>query len=227
MKNFLGKRLLFVTAHPDDESYAVAGTIMRNYKAGGQSFLICATLGEKGKSHLKKKVTNAALKKIRKDELVKVQQLLKIHSVKLLGLSDTKLKDQQVQLYKKVRQAVSKTPCDYILSFGPDGLTGHQDHIAIGAVATKVAREFKIPFVSFHTPPSYYKHQNLINRRRRFGVYTKKQVIPKTNLKIKIDPHLKRRAIGLHKSQFTKDPFALIPKEVVKDLLNYEYFTVQ
>jgi len=60
MKRFpLGKRLLVVTAHPDDESFLASGTMLANANAGGNNFVFCATLGERGKSHLEQAVTEA------------------------------------------------------------------------------------------------------------------------------------------------------------------------
>jgi len=226
MKSFLGQRLLVLTAHPDDESYAIAGTIIKNRQAGGQCFLICATLGERGKSHLKKQVTNAQLKKIREAELKKVARFLAIDKVKVLHWPDTKLANRKRELQRELEKLTKKLHFDSIFSFGPDGLSGHKDHITVGAVAKKIAQRRKVPFVAFGAPPSYYKYRKLISRRRKFGVYTKKWVDFRPNLKIKIDPKQKLQAIKLHQSQYTKNPLAHIPAQVVRDLLNYEYFEI-
>ncbi len=68
------------TAHPDDEGIA-AGTMYANHQAGGETVLICATYGEERESHLAKPVSDAALKKIRKTELLKAAKILKIDNV--------------------------------------------------------------------------------------------------------------------------------------------------
>ena len=67
MKNFLGKRILVLTAHPDDEGYAMAGSIYKNYALGGSVFLLCATYGEKGMSHLKRPVSTTRFSLRKKD----------------------------------------------------------------------------------------------------------------------------------------------------------------
>ena len=67
--NFLGKKILVITAHPDDESFFAAGTIYKNQRLGGKTFLICGTAGEKGSGHLKKKLTEKQLAAMRKKEL--------------------------------------------------------------------------------------------------------------------------------------------------------------
>ncbi len=37
----LGKKPAFTVVHPDDESFLAAGKIWKNFKAGGQSFVLC------------------------------------------------------------------------------------------------------------------------------------------------------------------------------------------
>ena len=44
------KKILLVFAHPDDESFAAAGTVAKYVKAGWEVDLICATRGEKGEA---------------------------------------------------------------------------------------------------------------------------------------------------------------------------------
>ena len=97
-QSFLGKRILVFTAHPDDEGIA-AGTMYENHRLGGETFLICATYGEKGKSHLKKSVTDAALKKIRKDELLRAAKILKIDEVVFLGMPDASVRENERKLF--------------------------------------------------------------------------------------------------------------------------------
>lgn len=227
MIKFLGKRLLIVTAHPDDESFAVAGTILQNKQAGGQAFLICATLGERGQTHFKKPISLNAVKKIRKTELNKVVRFLGIKKSFSLNLPDTKLPQREKKLKNKVTALVQQLKVDYILSFGPDGYTGHKDHITVGKVAQAAATQFKLPFIKFYAPPSFYKHSAQIKKRRKFGKYATKTLVPQPNLKIKINAAAKRRVITFHKSQLdSKEPFQNIPNAAVRELLNYEYFGI-
>ena len=46
--NILGRKIVWLFAHPDDECYLAAGTIYENYRNGGENYLICATAGEQG-----------------------------------------------------------------------------------------------------------------------------------------------------------------------------------
>lgn len=223
---FLGKRLLIITAHPDDESYGVAGTIIENHRRGGQTFLACATFGEQGRSHVANTVTTQTLAKIRQQELRQVCKLLKIKQAFTFGLPDKKLNINQTRLASKIAAVIKQVKPDYLISFGPDGLTGHTDHVAIGKATRVAARKFRLPFVAFAAPPLYYKNFNQMLKRRRFGNYQKTITPPQTNIKIKIASNIKLRAIKLHKSQYTGDPFRLMPKTVKQAVLHYEYFKV-
>ena len=154
--SFLGKRILVFTAHPDDEMI-VAGTMFENHRAGGETFLICATYGEKGKSHLKKPVSDAALAKIRKTELLAAAKTLKIDDVIFLGLPDAGVREESKKLYEKSLPIIKKLKPDYILSFGPDGMSGHWDHITVGSVALRIAKKLKIPIAAFTISPVFQK----------------------------------------------------------------------
>src|SRR5262245_7974418 len=97
MNPILGKKILFVTAHPDDERYGAAGTILRNHEAGGITYVACATFGERGRSHLKRKATHRQLKALRKKELVAASKYLKVSELLMPGLPDTGLGDASAQ----------------------------------------------------------------------------------------------------------------------------------
>jgi LmbE family N-acetylglucosaminyl deacetylase len=223
----LGKKLLFAFAHPDDESFCSAGTIYKNYKSGGKSFIICATCGEKGKAHLKQPLSEMQLKKIRKKELINVSKFLKVQRLLVCSFPDTKLKFFALELRRKILAVTKKEKPDFIISFGKNGLSGHLDHIAIGEAARQVAKQLKIQFISVGIPPILSKNYELFKRRRKFGVYSKKVKLPKPNLKISIDPKIKMRALKFHKSQFYKgETFINIPGEAIAHNLKYEYYVM-
>jgi LmbE family N-acetylglucosaminyl deacetylase len=229
MNEILGKRILFVTAHPDDESYTVAGTILRNHDAGGTSYVACATFGERGKSHLKKQVTSRQLKILRKKELLAASKYLKVSGLLMPGLPDAELriKSNQDAFYKKLLPFAEKHLPALIISFGKDGISGHIDHISVGKVAKKAAQKLKVPFLTFSAPPELHKSIEALKRRRRHGRYVKTLKRQPHNIEIKVDPKKKLKAIRLHKSQFgVEGPFAEFSAKAVRQLLSKEYFSV-
>lgn len=224
---FIGSRLLVFTAHPDDEGIA-AGTMYKNHQAGGETTLICATYGEKGKSHLTKPVTDAALKKIRKNELLAAGKVLKIDEIIFLGMPDAAVRANEKKLYEKSLPIIVKLKPDYILSFGPDGMSGHWDHITVGKVALRIARKLKIPFLAFTISPEFQKMRRIetLLARRKFGKYNGIPVHRKGDVKIKVDAAIKRRAWSNHKSQFgtTGGPVAGLSKAAATKVFGYEHY---
>ena len=228
-KTFLGKKLLFITAHPDDESYAASGTIDANNKAGGESYLICATLGDRGKGHLLKPLTKSELKKKRKKELESAAKFLKIKGLFILTFPDGGVMERKPAIYKKVIKIAEEIRPEYIISFGKDGGSGHLDHIAIGDVSAKIAKKLRVPFIAFTMSPkranAFKKAPRVFIKRRRFGKYAKNIIHAKPNMKVKIDRKIKIKAVGFHKTQLGgKKPFSHFPKQLANEWLSHEYY---
>ncbi len=225
-KEFLGKKLLVFTAHPDDEQLA-AGTMYENHKAGGKTFLVCVTAGEKGRSHLKYHISDAGLKRLRKNELLAAAKVLHINKVIFLGLPDAGLRAKEKILYKKCYAITKKLKPEYILSFGPDGISGHWDHITVGKIARKVAKQLKIPLAAFtfsNAMRTRLKKQFFLNRRK-FGAYAGVPKHRKGDIIIAIDAKVKRRAMSFHKSQFgDRGLFPELPKRVSDKFFLSEHF---
>lgn len=228
-KNFLGTRVVVFTAHPDDEGLA-AGTMYENHKAGGTTFLLCATYGERGKSHLTKPVSDAALKRLRKDELQRAAKILKIDEVLFFGLPDAGVKENAKKLFEKSLVAIHTINPDHILSFGPDGISAHWDHIIVGKVARRIAKKLHVPFAAFTLSDEIiaFRRKEFFLSRRKFGKYAGIPTHRRGNIKIKIDGARKRRAMRSHVSQFgAKPPFSQFPKRLAAGAMNYEYFVTE
>jgi LmbE family N-acetylglucosaminyl deacetylase len=224
-KNFLGNRILVVTAHPDDESYMAAGSLLKNHQAGGSNYLICATLGERGSSHLKKSVSEEMLKQIRHKELIRVCKFLKIDNLLTLGLPDGKLKNYNSLLVKQIVQKAKLLKPDVVISYGPDGISGHLDHIAAGRAAKAAARTLGIRFVAFSLSPRLaLDAKKLLLARRKQGKYKELELFHKPTLKIKVSAKAKFKALAMHKSQHDGKPFSEFPQKLKQEWLNAEYF---
>jgi LmbE family N-acetylglucosaminyl deacetylase len=222
---FLGKRIVVFTAHPDDEQLA-AGTMYENYKAGGETFLICATAGEKGKSHLKKPVSDAVLKKIRRNELTKAAKILHVKKVFFLPFPDANVRAHGKALFAESLPLMKKINPEYILSFGPDGISAHWDHITVGAVALRIAKKLKVPMAAFTLSGEMREYRRkMLLFNRKFGSYADLAVHRKGDIKVPIDPAVKAKAFKVHKSQFVGGGWvATLPKKIQKRFFGYEHF---
>jgi N-acetylglucosamine malate deacetylase 2 len=220
---FFGKKLLFIVAHPDDESFAASGTMVKNHKLGGQNIIICATYGEKGRAHITKPITQRELKIIRKKELLKAAKLMRA-SVKFLGLPDTGVNEKKPILKDYLSKTIKQISPDYVFSFGPGGSSGHLDHIAAGNIAKIVSKKAGIPFVAFAVSPEFANRRKLLKARRKHGIYNDKSRRTLPNIKIKVDQKMKIKILRCYKSQMDKSSFANLPKNSLKNIFRYEYF---
>lgn len=230
MKNFLGKTLLVFTAHPDDETFGMAGTIWKNQAKGGRTFVICATYGEKGSSHLKRPVSEKRLKAIRKRELLQAARFLKVSRVYPLKLPDGKLHTLGLQLFREGLRIAQEVQPDAILSFGRYGMSGHLDHIAVGQAAWRIAKKLHTPLFTLTIPPELVPDfVARIKLRRRNPHYTKmRPIFEKPAIKVSIDSKIKLHAAGFHKSQLGEEKlFASLPPVLRRFRLRSEYFALQ
>jgi len=126
-------KLLCVLAHPDDESLGVGGTLVRCASEGVQTYLVTATRGERGWfGEAKANPGLTALGQIREAELLEAANVLSLHEVHFLDYIDGEL-DQapHEEAVAKIVDHIRRIQPDVIITFPPDGVYGHPDHIAI------------------------------------------------------------------------------------------------
>jgi N-acetyl-1-D-myo-inositol-2-amino-2-deoxy-alpha-D-glucopyranoside deacetylase len=128
---FLGRSLLAVFAHPDDESLACGGLLAWCADEGMHITLMCATRGEDGRDHLPEgSVEPLADRRIR--ELASAADVLGIDDIKVLDFEDGMLPwVEGDDLQRRISGQVGRLNPDVVLTFDEDGLYWHPDHIAI------------------------------------------------------------------------------------------------
>ncbi len=123
-----------VWAHPDDEAYLMAGTAMEAIAAGSRVVCITATAGEAGATADEARWPRADLGATRREEMAASLRILGIEEHHWLGLADGSLSDMEPDHgCDMVAAILADVRPDTVLTFGPDGMTGHPDHVAIGS----------------------------------------------------------------------------------------------
>ncbi|MEL6982423.1 MAG: PIG-L family deacetylase [Actinomycetota bacterium] len=132
----LPRRLLGVWAHPDDEAYLSAGLMARVVAAGGQVTVITATRGEKGTDD-PDRYDSESFGAHRELELRNSLAVLGVNDIRFLDLRDGEcdLADAATQI-GRIAAVIDEVRPDAIVTFGPDGMTNHADHLAISRWAT-------------------------------------------------------------------------------------------
>jgi LmbE family N-acetylglucosaminyl deacetylase len=122
------RSLLVILAHPDDESFPMGGTLAKYAAQGVSVTLVCATRGEAGIPGF----SPLEAGKIRERELRAAAKTLGIHAVHFLNYLDGELTRANPEtLVSQLMLIMRQVRPEVVVTFGPDGISGHLDHVAI------------------------------------------------------------------------------------------------
>lgn len=138
------RTLVAVFAHPDDEGPA-APILARYAREGARVYLVIATDGAQGGEHTSIP-RGPELARVRSDEARCAADALKIHPPVLLGFPDAGLGnyvEERARLFRltqQLQQEFERLRPDAVLTWGPDGGTGHPDHRLVSSIVTQLVR---------------------------------------------------------------------------------------
>jgi LmbE family N-acetylglucosaminyl deacetylase len=122
--------ILSIWAHPDDETYLAAGLMAAAAGRGQRVVCVSATAGEHGTDDPATWPPDR-LGTVRSWEAAASMAVLGVDEHRFLGLPDGALVDHEADGLALVGQLLDEVRPDTILTFGPDGMTFHPDHIAV------------------------------------------------------------------------------------------------
>jgi LmbE family N-acetylglucosaminyl deacetylase len=131
------RTLLGVWAHPDDEAYLSAGLMAEYRRRGDRVVLVTATLGERGTSD-PVAWPPERLAVLRERELRASLAALGVDELHLLGFMDGECAWNDGT--DRITELIAEIEPELIVTFGPDGMTGHPDHRAVSAWTTEAWR---------------------------------------------------------------------------------------
>lgn len=128
-----GLRLLAVLPHPDDESLGLGSTLARYANEGVETYLLCATRGEQGWTGPEEDNPGPdALGRIRESELRCAAACLGLKEVHFLDYCDGEVdRANPVEAAGRIAEYIRRIRPQVVVTFGPDGIYGHPDHIAV------------------------------------------------------------------------------------------------
>src|SRR5687768_11757680 len=142
------KKIIFgIFAHPDDEAFGPAGTLINEVQNGAELHLISFTAGDAGTN-----LDNAPdLGVVREEEWRKAGALIGATSMHLLGYKDGHLDNQSMieatdRISQIVHAVIDNIPHDAVVEFMTldlNGYTGHIDHIVAARTACQVFYRLK------------------------------------------------------------------------------------
>jgi LmbE family N-acetylglucosaminyl deacetylase len=205
----VSKRLLFVLAHPDDESMGTGGTIARHVGAGVEVHLLCVTRGGAGWRDRPPGRKPDELPEIRAQELAVAARVLGLKSVELWDYPDGGLPScDQGEITKRIRDHVKALRPAAVVGWGPDGGYFHPDHIACGACTDEATAASGAPVYHLAVTPDiaagYRRLADLAaedQSRMQLAVWERTTVTFVLTAK---EMEVKKRAIGAHVSQMDR-----------------------
>jgi LmbE family N-acetylglucosaminyl deacetylase len=133
--------VLGMWAHPDDETFLSAGLMAAARDAGQRVVCVTATLGERGTPDPVAWPPDR-LARTRAHELRASLAALDVREHHLLGMVDGTCAEQPFgEVVDRLAKLIRRIGPDTIITFGPDGLTGHSDHQTVSAWATAARAE--------------------------------------------------------------------------------------
>ncbi len=163
----LQRRLLVVTAHPDDETFGPGGTLALYARRGVAVYLVCATRGEVGEAPEGLRGF-ASIAEMREAELQCASRVLGLKEVSLLGYRDSGMAGspdnahpnstasaplQEIAL--KVARHMRQIRPQVIITSDPGGGYGHPDHIAVSRATLEAVRLAGDPSLDIEGLPPY------------------------------------------------------------------------
>ena len=195
--------LLGVWAHPDDESYLSAVLMSRVVKLGGRVVLATATWGEAGGDG-----DRDELAVLRQHELRTAMAGLCVRDIRMLGYADGYCAEADpAEAVQSIMALIEDVRPDVIVTFGPDGVTGHPDHIAVSRWTTAAAAALGHDRLLYATMTDEFMNEHA-GLHAELGVWMGAQpdAVAESDLALRLVPtsrerELKRQALRAHASQ--------------------------
>ena len=160
--------LVGVWAHPDDEAYLSAGLMAQFRLLGHRVVVVTATNGEHGTAD-PQNWPPQRLAQLRECELRSSLAAVDVHELHLLGYEDGTC--QQHDGTDVLARRLADIQPDLIVTFGPDGMTGHPDHRAVSEWTTR-ARAAACPAAGlWHATLTAEFHEQWGDLNKRIGLW--------------------------------------------------------
>jgi LmbE family N-acetylglucosaminyl deacetylase len=133
------RRLAAVFAHPDDDTYSVAGSVALHAGEDVSVVVVLATSGDAGQIADPSLATPENLGAVREREDLASWEAIGVPvEHHFLRYADGGVADlREGELADRIADVLRGTRPDVVATFGPEGVTAHADHIATGIAATE------------------------------------------------------------------------------------------
>lgn len=189
------RRILFIGAHPDDETVFAGGTLAKYASEGARVSVICATRGQRGSTASLCSIE--ALPAVREAELRDACAILGVQDVHVLDYDDAKLTHTPpARVEHDIEKIIRARKPQVVITFAEDGATGHADHRAIHRFATTaVTRCEFVERLLYTTEVRVWQLADTEDLERKAGI----DFIINTGAQARA----KQKALGAHRTQYS------------------------
>jgi LmbE family N-acetylglucosaminyl deacetylase len=223
--------VLGIWAHPDDDIYLSSGLMAVAAKAGNRVVDVTATRGEGGSMDEERWPP---------DRMAEVRAAEMRRSLEILGVGEHRFLDGPVDVdmqtpldasgLTQVIEIVREVQPDTILTFGPDGMTGHEGHKSVSGWAREAFEECAKPGAAlYHAAVTPAWAETWLPLLEPFGIFLPgtPPIVPPERMAIAFAlPEevldLKFRAIQAHESQV--EGLIGVFGDRMRDWMAVEYF---
>jgi LmbE family N-acetylglucosaminyl deacetylase len=195
------RRVLVITAHPDDSEFGAAGTVARFVRDGCEVTYVIVTNGSKGSGD--RAMTSERLVRIRQEEQRSAARTLGVERVEFLGYEDGEVEDTH-DLRRDVCREIRRWRPDLVICQSPSRTYNlgfsHRDHRIVGGVVLDCVYPLARDHLAFpELLPEYEPHKVR-------EIYVMQWEHPQLVVDISDVMDLKLKALACHASQFGDFP---------------------
>ena len=140
----VGRKILYIFPHPDDESFGPAAAMHSQITKGHEVYLLTLTRGGATKQRYKLGLTVAEMGEVRYREMLEVEKVLGLNGMIVLDFPDSGLKEMDVRILERtVQKHIEEIIPDIVVTYPVHGVSGFHDHLVTHAVVKRVYMEMK------------------------------------------------------------------------------------
>ncbi|MBI3636290.1 MAG: PIG-L family deacetylase [Candidatus Rokubacteria bacterium] len=191
------RRILVVTAHPDDSEFGAGGTVAKFVREGCEVAYVIVTNGNKGSGD--RTMTPERLAQVRQEEQRNAARTLGVDEVRFLGYDDGEVEDTRA-LRLAVTREIRRARPDVLITMNPHRTynlyASHRDHRIVAGVVLDCVYPLARDHLAFpELLPEFEPHKVR-------QVYVMEWETPDLVVDITETIDMKVKALACHKSQF-------------------------
>jgi len=224
--------MLAVFAHPDDETFRCGGTLALLARQGVQVQVLCATRGEAGVPELEPDQAG----QLRQTELECACRALGIQAPRFLGYQDGALAQVDAEeAVARIEAVIRELQPQVLLTWPPDGVSGHPDHIAVSLWTGEALHRMASPVADPKGPardpsphPAALYHIVVPHSLAQALGMTQLHTVPDEAVTLEVNVsevwEAKTAAIRCHRTQLKGTPILTAPEAKQRLFLGVEHF---